>query len=494
MQVRASIAVWMCLVAFAAAAEKPADVIREEIWQTIYLNGQRVGYARVLTDPRTANGKTTVHTVAETQMKIKRFGQTLSMSTTLATEETLDGDLIEYRFAMANPPASPSQTTGRVVADKLMLVSEVDGKQKTSESAWKAGVKSPVYQDRLLRSAPLKAGESKTFEAFFPDFGKAGSMTLTAGENESIQLSDGRSQSLQKMRMSNTLLPGIITTAWVDAKGQSLKSSTNLLGTEMVTYTVSRDEALKTLSVADLDLGVSTLVKVGSIPRPYETKRGVYTVTIRDDNPTKVLPTGETQSLKALTAEAAELTVIALPIPAKSGFEAAGKEFLQSTRFLQADDEKVQAHAEAAAKGLTDGAAIARAMEKYVRDKLTKKNFSTALASAGEVARNLEGDCTEHAVLLAAMLRAKQIPSRAAVGLVYVESLQAFGGHMWTEAKLDGKWVPLDATLGRGGIGATHIKLADVLFEEDDAIAPLSSFSSLLTVMGKLTIDVVKVE
>jgi transglutaminase-like putative cysteine protease len=262
----------------------------------------------------------------------------------------------------------------------------------------------------------------------------------------------------------------------------------------MVTYTVTKEVALQTLTVADLDLGVSTLVKVGAIPKPYETKRGVYKITIRDDNPTKVLPAGDTQSLKGINVETAELTVTALAIPAKSEFEQPGKEFLQSTRFLQADDEKVQAHAEAATKGLTDAAVMARAMELYVRDKLTKKNFSTALASAGEVARNLEGDCTEHAVLLAAMLRAKKIPSRAAVGLVYVESLQAFGGHMWTEARLGGKWVPLDATLGRGGIGATHIKLADVLFEEDDAIAPLSSFSSLLTVLGKLSIEVVKVE
>src|SRR5471030_3048959 len=46
-------------------------------------------------------------------------------------------------------------------------------------------------------------------------------------------------------------------------------------------------------------------------------------------------------------------------------------------------------------------------------------------------------------------------------GLVYVDRLSAFGGHMWTEANLNGQWIPLDATLGRGGIGAAHIKLAD---------------------------------
>ena len=36
-------------------------------------------------------------------------------------------------------------------------------------------------------------------------------------------------------------------------------------------------------------------------------------------------------------------------------------------------------------------------------------------------------------VLLAALARARGIPSRAAVGLVYVGALKGFGYHMWTE-------------------------------------------------------------
>ena len=64
------------------------------------------------------------------------------------------------------------------------------------------------------------------------------------------------------------------------------------------------------------------------------------------------------------------------------------------------------------------------------------------------------------ASLEAAMLRARKIPSRVAVGLVYSEQHQAFAGHMWTEAYVDGVWTPLDATLGKGGTGPAHIKVA----------------------------------
>ena len=75
--------------------------------------------------------------------------------------------------------------------------------------------------------------------------------------------------------------------------------------------------------------------------------------------------------------------------------------------------------------------------------------------------QNAKGDCTEHAVLLAALCRARGIPARVAIGLVYVSAAQGFGYHMWNEVWIDGGWIPLDATIARGGTGAAHLKLAD---------------------------------
>ena len=197
--------------------------------------------------------------------------------------------------------------------------------------------------------------------------------------------------------------------------------------------------------------------------------------------------------VKKTGKETGELTITAAPIPEKATVQAVGDEFIAASQYLQRDDDLVQQHAQKAAGDATDPAQIARRMEQYVQKTLTKKDFSTAMASAGEVAKTLQGDCTEHAVLLAAMLRAKGIPSRVAVGLVYVDSLSAFGGHMWTEANLNGQWIPLDATLGRGGIGAAHIKLSDSSLS-DDGPAAISSFAPLMLVIGQLKIDVKSVE
>ena len=478
------------LVAAEPAVSVPAA---EESWQVIYLAGQRVGYARVMVTPVEQDGETWVRTEAETHLSMKRFGQTLTMSNRLESRESLAGDLRGFEFTMKNPPASTTTTVGTVDGNQLKTTTNVNGRKTQTSAAWKSGIKSPTYQDRMLRVQPLKAGETQSFEAFFPEMGKVGTLKVAAGEAEPVPLLDGSRSSLQKLTVSNSLIPGVTTKVWVNTKGDSVKTSTSMLGTEMVTYTVSAEEALKDLSAGELDLGVATLVKTSQIPNPYATRKVVYRVTIPDEDPSKIIPQGDSQTVKKISDHVAEVTVTSLPIPAEGGSAKADPEYLASTQYLQADDEKVREHADQAAGTLTNRAEVARAMETYVQKKLSKKNFSTALASAGEVARNLEGDCTEHAVLLAAMLRAKQVPARVAVGLVYIDPPSAFGGHMWTEAFLDGKWVPVDATLGRGGIGATHLKLGDATFSDDQG-TPLAAFTSLITVIGKLQIEVVSVE
>lgn len=478
--------------AFAAEPELPVPEA-EETWQVIYLGGQRVGYARILVDPRTVGRETVVRTVAETRLVLKRFGQTIQLSTSLDAEENLAGDLRKFTFQIANPPAMTTATKGAVADGKLSLTTEINGVSKASSQPWQAGLKSPTYQDRLLRVSPLKPGETQQLQAFFPEMGKSGTLTVSAGDRETVQLLDGKTATLQRVKVSNSLVPGVNTIGWINDRGDTVKSSTSLLGTEMVTYTVPKDEALKQLTVAELDLGVSTLVKVREIPNPYATKSATYRVTIPDEDPSQVIPSGDTQTVKKISDHVAELTVTAIPLPASAKAGPAADEFTKPTSYLQSDDARVQKHAADAAGSLTDPATICRALENYVQRRLDKKNFSTALASAAEVAEKLEGDCTEHAVLLAAMLRAKGIPSRVAVGLVYINTPPAFGGHMWTEALLDGRWIPLDATLGRGGTGATHIKLGDATFA-DDAVSPVAAFTSLITVIGKLQIEVVKAE
>ena len=125
---------------------------------------------------------------------------------------------------------------------------------------------------------------------------------------------------------------------------------------------------------------------------------------------------------------------------------------------------------------------LAYSLRDLVHTHISSKHLSTAYASASETARTGSGDCTEHAVLLAAVLKARNIPARVCHGLVYVEqggsaitgsaedgardgNVQAevdangnvidhgyttsgqFGWHMWSQALINAHWHDLDATL-----------------------------------------------
>lgn len=474
-----------------APAAETDDV--DESWQVIHLAGQRIGYGRVVTR-QVERGRDTVYTTdTEEHVSIRRFGQQLRIQSKTHTEETTDGQLLSYSFEMKNPPAQTTKSSGRVEGTNLIIESTVGGRVQTKKLAWDATVKSPAWQERSLSESPLKPGESRSFKTFMPEFSKVVNVRITADDYRTVKLYDGSEQSLLKVSVSQSILPGIAMRVYLDKDGESLRTEADLLG--MVTFSVPREVALQKIAGKELDVATNTLIRIENPPIDlHDRKTAIYRIRTEGRNPAKFLPVGGTQAVASIDSETATLTVSSIPPPKNiQPSRNQQKEYLGDTQFLQAKDSHVQEHARKATAGSLDPGTIAVRMEQYVYKELKKKNFSTALASAAEVAKSLEGDCTEHACLLAAMLRVQKIPSRVAVGLVYAERLGAFGGHMWTEAWLDGKWVPLDATLGKGGIGPGHIKLAASSLS-DNGPAPVTSFVPLMNMLSNVTIDIVSTE
>jgi Transglutaminase-like superfamily len=474
----------------AEGKESRKKISFEESWQVIHIGKSRVGFGRSSIETQERDGRELVVSDTEMSMAITRFGQEVKTKTQIRTEETPAGDLLAFQFELLNAPAAPTRKTGRVENGRLIIDTEVAGKTTRSEMAWDGLLKAPGYQDRLLRDDPLKPGETRTIKSFDPQFGKTNIVTLEARGQEEVLLLDGQMQMLLKVTVASSVAPGFVLEEYLDAKGEALVTRMSLLG--MSIYKVSREEALKAISGGEADLAVATLIKVAKIDRPLQTTRAVYRLSIPGEDPARLLSTGPTQAVMPIAPGVVELVVTAISPPATTPADSkpAGDEYLVPNDYLQSDDPLVKKYAALGAGAETDPWKISRNLERWVYEKLKRKNFSTLLASAAEVAKDLQGDCTEHAVLLSAMARARGIPSRVAVGLVYVDSLRSFGGHMWSEVHVNGVWVPLDATLGQGGIGADHIKFADSSFSEKDPVAPLSTFLPLVSVLGKLQIDV----
>ena len=483
----------------APAKPTPVESV-EETWQVTHIGGQRVGYQYSRERVELRDKQKVVITVNDSHTTLKRFGQELKMSSSLRIEETASGDLLRFSYEMKNPPIQDTLTEGVVNGEQLELTSTLAGRTDKRRVAWEAETKSPAFPDRWLREHPLKPGESKSFKVYLPEFAKFSQEHFAADELRPVKLLDGKEVPLLRVKVSYSAIPEIKPRQYVDAAWRTKLTEIDMLGVVSRSYDVPRDVALQAIAGAELDLAVSTLIRIDPpIFDAHRKKKIVYRIAMKEESPEPFFVAGGTQQIKPLIEKdakdhAIELTVTTKPIPPVGSRPVKTEDrYLSPTRFLQSRDQAVVDHADRAAAGELDPSRIATRMEKYVHEKLTKKNFSTAMASAAEVAQRMEGDCTEHAVLLAAMLRAKKVPSRIAAGLVYVDKLNAFGGHMWTEAFIAGDWIPLDATLGKGGIGPAHLKMADSPLDED-APLPVSAFLPAYQAVGKLKIEVLKAE
>ena len=88
------------------------------------------------------------------------------------------------------------------------------------------------------------------------------------------------------------------------------------------------------------------------------------------------------------------------------------------------------------------------ALRDFTGRAIGRKTMERGWDHASAVAGSGAGDCTEHAVLLAALARSLGRPARVVVGVLLAdggEGVAAFG-HAWTEIHERGAWRRLDAT------------------------------------------------
>ncbi len=236
-------------------------------------------------------------------------------------------------------------------------------------------------------------------------------------------------------------------------------------------------------------------------PEPIEDVHSTTAITYTL-NPGKVsdltLPTTDNQKATRTPEGKVVLEVRPVAAPAGGAFPYKGNdpallEATQPTRFLQSDNEQIVTLARKAVGDAKDAAEAARRIEAFVAEYIDNKSLSVGYASAAEVVESRQGDCSEFAVLTAAMCRAVGIPSQVVVGVAYVQEfggLQGFGGHAWTQAYIGGKWIGLDAAFkssSRGGYDAGHIALAVGNGDPGD-------FFNMATALGQFQIEKIEVE
>ncbi len=317
----------------------------------------------------------------------------------------------------------------------------------------------------------------------------------------------GRKQKLLRVELTPERIevPGFkvqlpASVVWLDEKFVPVRRQIELegLGPIVLTRTTRAiAQAGGAGAVAAPDINTRNLIVLNrAIERPYNTRSATYRVTLRDDpDPGSALMQDAHQEIRNLKGNTFELLVH--PVRPSQGKvnrkgEPAG-EYLASCYFINSDDPTVRTLARQAVGSEIDPWKKAQRIELWVKKSMQIDN-ATPLVPAGTTARNLRGDCRHFALLTAALCRAQGIPSRTALGLIYVArrgEKPALGFHAWTEVWVDGRWLGLDSTLGLGGVSATHLKITQHSWNDTRSLTPLLPVTRVL---GKLAVEVVRVE
>ena len=346
-----------------------------------------------------------------------------------------------------------------------------------------------------MRRKPLKPGEKRSLQAFDPLQNAVFVFDLAAQDYEPVKLLNGDVELLRiEVRIRSGENDALEQTNWTNRAGETLKTRSPTAKLE--TYRSTEAVALAKDDGPKPDLAASMLVPLTRrIEHPQQTLRIRYRVHLKGSDPAAAIVGGPSQLVESLDANTARVTVYAIRPGRKDGNGAAPADPPTDddrgpNRWIQCTDPPIIAEARQVAADEKDPWKLSLALAAYVLQEV-RSSYSQPFASAAEVAKLREGDCTERAVFLAALARARGIPTRTAVGLIYVEGRRpAMCYHMWNEVYVDGRWIPLDANAG-GPTGAAYLKIAQSSLA---GASPAACVAPVAQVVSRLTIEIEDVQ
>jgi hypothetical protein len=331
---------------------------------------------------------------------------------------------------------------------------------------------------RRLAAAGLRTGDRHQVQVFDPATLSNSPMTITVGSRELIRQA-GLPLPVFRLDMQ---FAGLSTTSWITETGEVVREE-SALGMLVVKET---PEAAQRLAISMRDRGdlIQTAAIVPDVEYRIDDPRSVRRLRLvlfgADVPMTDLNGAGQTGS----TLSGGRLVDIrdTREIPPGAP-DPSAQSYLGAEPLLESDAPEIIAEAERAVRGAASPRERAERLVRHVNALLEKKP-TVSIPSAREVLRTKIGDCNEHTALYVAMARASGIPSRIAVGLVYLNG--AFFYHAWPEVYLTSdrgaEWVPVDPTLNQFPADATHLRIAR---------GGLDKQTIVLSLIGKLRIRVV---
>ncbi len=482
----------------APARAADADIQEVDRYYVINTGGEKAGWMRETVEIL-ADGN--ILTSSHMEMKIDRMGTPVELTMKTTFLEDARGEAIEMTAAQ-NFGGQAIATRYEFREDGVVQTVEQMGRELTSRAPLPAGEWFTPGEARQFVAKRLRAGAQEiSYRVLDPSSG------LTPISNQHRVIGETTTRVLGKAvpaiewEIATSAVQGLTTREFVDENGDALRYSITTGGIDM--EIVAADERFAKAEFDAPELMSRTFVSTDAPIKDARTSRKAsYIVRIDEGTMPEFLNAG-VQRVERIDDQTLRVRVdLARPAAAQVGDEERA-ELLTPSAYIDSDDPRIIELARRALReaGLDRGASDgdkARAFELFVHNYVEYKLLGVGFATASEVCRTRQGDCTEHGVLLAALCRTQGIPSRVITGLVYVNEFEGatdiFAYHMWTQALLEDttgveRWVDLDAAIYP--MDATHIAIdASALAASD----PVGAMIGTVQILGQLRVEVESVD
>ncbi len=442
-------------------------------WFGLYMGGNKIGYAQNVT---TVNDDGSVTMSQDVTFRLAMVGQKQEMRSVSERKYAADGGLASVD-SVVNDPSGRSEFYARVTSNSVEVRSVVGGRESVKHLPKPRETLADAIQTMERMSDGAAVGETYAYYLFEPMFQQEleAKCEIIAIEERVL---DGIATKVYEVKTS--LMPiGMSSVSYVTESGDLLEDQ---IANGLITMRVEPEAVAK-----DVNYTNDTIVSnAAMLDRPIRDPRGRDTLTLRIRGPlgAEHLFEDAGQSFQSgrdgFVFEGRKSSVTGTPatLPISDGD---ASEWLDPTTFVQSDHPEIVGKAREIVGGETDSLKAVEKLVAWVSDNM-QPTYSARLTNALEVLESLEGDCTEHSVLLVALARAAGIPAREVAGLIYSNQPRpGFYFHQWAKVWV-GEWIDVDPTFDQVYADATHIKLS-----EGDLVEQVK----LLPVIGQLQIEVV---
>ncbi|HUP81432.1 MAG TPA: transglutaminase-like domain-containing protein, partial [Pirellula sp.] len=437
---------------------------------------------------------------AKSRMRVSLKGIPLEQRIEITTLERDTGELIGIE-GFLEIGSKKQSFKGTVVQKELRLTGEEEGQPFSVSVEWKKEYRGPFAVDQSMHRSPLQSRETRLLKYFDPILRKVIDGRLEASDYIKTPTMLGGTRELLEVR--NIAMIGDSSSQallWVDKQGEGFKSFVQ--ANDILSFRTDPIVAQVVDSLADLRAMDSVSIPIGGTDdmvdqltnAPRDLASISFRVSHRSEDPYSLFTDRIGQRIRSLDARSTQVTVFRNGVESDLLLESdsASKKddgTLAASEFIPTKSAQVKKIANgliSAAKANTadrlSNTDIANVFRREIQKRISLKEFDKQLGTVPNSLIARQANCVEHALLLASICRAAQIPTRIALGVKFNRSkeMPAMNFHAWVEIRDGARWVPLDSTIEEFPMPLDRIKIRDSKFNGANPYIDIISVYRLL--------------